>query len=100
MSASPTRYVVATAATDCTVRLWKVQPDADKAKGQKVAAVMKCARMDGKVDSLAWSADGSLLAAGTGYRDGAEGFLCVWNMAAGKGQFGVKQAIRSRPTGI
>lgn len=89
---------MATAATDCTVRLWKIQPEADKAKGQKVAAVMKCARMDGKVDSLTWSADGSMLAAGTGYRDGAEGFLCVWNMAQGKAQFEVKHAIRSRPT--
>mmetsp|Transcript_9886 Transcript_9886/g.15837 ORF Transcript_9886/g.15837 Transcript_9886/m.15837 type:complete len:932 (-) Transcript_9886:265-3060(-) len=97
LAASPNRYVVATAATDMTVRLWRINPEADKAKGQKTTQVIKCARIDGKVDSIAWSNDGKLFAAGTGYRDGAEGFVCVWCME-GSAQYEVERAIRSRPT--
>ena len=64
MQSSPDQYIVATGATDMTVRLWKINPEADKSKGQKTAQVWKCARIDGKIDSLAWSNDGKLLAAG------------------------------------
>eukprot|EP01083_Nonionella_stella_P145839 457839_1 len=95
---SPIRYVVATGATDMTVRLWRVNPDADKSKGQRNCQVFKCARVDGKIDSLAWNKEGTLLAAGTGYRDGAEGFVCVWSMEEGGNQYMVQHAIRSRPT--
>merc|ERR1712157_592330 len=78
-------------------RLWRINPDADKSKGQKTTQVIKTARIDGKIDSLAWSRDGKLLAAGTRYRDGAEGFICVWSME-GQQQYEVEHAIRSRPT--
>eukprot|EP00485_Elphidium_margaritaceum_P000115 CAMPEP_0202693910 /NCGR_PEP_ID=MMETSP1385-20130828/7911_1 /ASSEMBLY_ACC=CAM_ASM_000861 /TAXON_ID=933848 /ORGANISM="Elphidium margaritaceum" /LENGTH=952 /DNA_ID=CAMNT_0049349665 /DNA_START=33 /DNA_END=2891 /DNA_ORIENTATION=- len=99
LAASPDRYVVATGATDMTVRLWRINPDADKSKGQKTTQVFKCARIDGKIDSLCWSNDGKLLAAGTGYRDGAEGFVCTWNMTQDSpDQYMSLNAIRSRPT--
>ena len=73
LQSSPNRYVVATGATDQTVRLWRINPEADKAKGQKTTQVFKCARVDGKIDSLCWSNDGKWLAAGTGYRS-----VCVF----------------------
>ncbi len=94
----PNRYIVATGSTDITVRLWRINPTPDKSKGQKTTAVFKCARIDGKIDSLCWNKEGSLLAAGTGHRDGAAGFVCVWSMEEGKSQYMVEHAIRSRPT--
>eukprot|EP01084_Bolivina_argentea_P005343 10089_1 len=98
LQSSPNRYVVATGATDMSVRLWRINPEPDKSKGQKTTQVFKCARIDGKIDSLCWNSTGTLLAAGTGYRDGAEGFVCVWSMEEGKSQYMVEHAIRSRPT--
>jgi len=98
LQSSPNRYVVATGATDMTVRLWRINPMADKQKHQKTTQVFKCARIDGKIDSLAWSKCGKWLAAGTGYRDGADGFVCVWSMEQGSNQYLVEHAIRSRPT--
>eukprot|EP01084_Bolivina_argentea_P088437 159669_1 len=97
MKSSPKRYMVATGSTDMSVRLWRINPDADKSKGQKTTQPIKCARIDGKIDSLCWSNDGKLLGAGTGYRDGADGFVVVWSMD-GKSQYEVVNAIRSRPT--
>lgn len=100
MGCSPNTYVVATAATDQTCRLWKLNPNADKSKKEKIAQVYRKAHLDGKVDSLAWSNDGKLLAGGTGWRDGADGYVVVWLMESENKdeKYSVLHAIRSRPT--
>jgi WD40 repeat protein/uncharacterized coiled-coil protein SlyX len=97
MHASPRVHMVATGSTDMTVRLWKVNPTADKKQKEKISQVFRRSEVDGKVESLCWSRDGSMLACGTGFRDGAEGYIVVWSME-GNTAYEVLHAIRSRPT--
>mmetsp|Transcript_78946 Transcript_78946/g.96515 ORF Transcript_78946/g.96515 Transcript_78946/m.96515 type:complete len:864 (-) Transcript_78946:84-2675(-) len=95
LRASPNEMIVATGATDQTVRLWKINPDAEDKN--KKAFTYQRSIIDGEVHALAWSKDGKLLAGGTGFRDGPEGFLVIWCMV-GDRKYEVDHAIRSRPT--
>ena len=94
MCVSPCKYIVATTATDKTVRLWKIKTEEQKASKQ--VGVYACARMDGNALSLAFTNDGSYLVAGCAYKNGPDGLLMIWDMRQGDGQ--VAFLFRSRPS--
>ena len=95
MEASPSKYIIATGSSDLTCRLWKVDPDAKKSNERM--QVYQRSMVEGKVDCIAWNVDGTLLAAGSGYKDGPDGYVVVWAMD-GPDKFNSIYAIRSRPT--
>jgi len=94
MVAAPNTYYAATSATDKSVRLWVIDPKAEKAKEQ----VKPCfrAQMEGVALSLAYTRDGTYLVAGCAYKNGPEGLLMIWNMLKGDGE--VEFLFRSRPS--
>jgi len=94
MVAAPNNYMVATSATDKSVRLWQIEPDKEKAKDQ-VHPVYR-AQMEGVALSLAYTRDGAYLVAGCAYKNGPEGLLIIWNMLKGDGM--VEFLFRSRPS--
>lgn len=95
MSASPNKYIVATGSSDLSCRLWKVDPDAKKANERM--QVYQRSMVEGKVDCISWNFDGTLLAAGSGYKDGPDGYVVIWSMD-GIDKYNSIYAIRSRPT--
>jgi len=94
MRAHPKRYLVATGSTDLSCRLWRIDPDSSKRK----AVVVQRAIIDGQLDAIAFSDDGTLLAAGTGYNDGPDGYVIIWSVNGSFLEGIVLHAIRSRPT--
>lgn len=95
LESSPNRYLIATGATDLTCRLWKCDPD--HKKNSRKVLVCQRALVEGKLDAIAWSQDGKLLAGGTGYKDGPDGYVLIWSMF-GDDEYNTIHAIRSRPT--
>eukprot|EP01084_Bolivina_argentea_P081445 147474_1 len=94
MCASPINYYAATSATDKSVRLWAIDPTAEKSREQ-VKPVYR-AQMEGVALSLAYTRDGTYLVAGCAYKNGPEGLLIIWNMNKGDGE--VEFLFRSRPS--
>ena len=94
MEASPASEIVATSATDKTVRLWRINTKAEK--GEKPVVPYAAARMEGTPLSLAFTKNGQYLAAGIAYKNGPDGALLIWNMTKNDGD--VETLFRSRET--
>jgi len=92
---APNKYMCATSATDKSVRLWKVNIEAD-GKEDKIFQVYASSHLERQAPALAFSKDGTYLAGGIGQRDNPNGSILVWNMTQGDGE--VQTLFRSRET--
>ena len=95
LQCAPNRMVMATSATDSTVKIWQITPNA-KEKTPKVKVILG-ARTEGNTLSIAWSKDGKYLAAGVSYKNSPEGMIMVWDMQGDK-EGTVEYLFRSRPS--